>query len=122
MHIPCRCSSFSSCASLPLNKFRNLLRLEWAPVYHVKGWGKFKRHFGDFCTGADITEPLLGLELGFYSSYLGPSRWLESCTQTIRPSLILGEEGAGPLQPNPFPAGSVTWSLPSSETKMFGGL
>src|SRR5258708_6392200 len=53
MLIPCRCSSFSSCTSLPLNKFRNLLRLEWAPVYHVKGWGKFKRHYGDFCTGAD---------------------------------------------------------------------
>ncbi len=27
--------------------------MEWAPVYHVKGWGKFKRHYGDFCTGAD---------------------------------------------------------------------
>src|SRR5205807_5686189 len=53
MLIPCRCSSFSSCTSLPLNKFRNLLRVEWAPVYHVKGWGKFNRHYGDFCTGAD---------------------------------------------------------------------
>src|SRR5258708_20581405 len=53
MLIPCRCSSFSFCTSLPLNKSRNLLRLEWAPVYHVKGWGKFKRHYGDFCTGAD---------------------------------------------------------------------
>jgi len=27
--------------------------LEWSPVYHVKGWGKFNRHYGDFCTGAD---------------------------------------------------------------------
>jgi hypothetical protein len=27
--------------------------VEWAPVYHVKGWGKFNRHYGDFCTGAD---------------------------------------------------------------------
>src|SRR5258708_37027003 len=53
MLIPCRCSSFSSCTSLRLNKFRNLLRLEWAPVYHGKGWGKFKRHYRDFCTGAD---------------------------------------------------------------------
>src|SRR5205814_4917794 len=53
MLIPCRCSSFSSCTSLPLNKSRNLLRVEWAPVYHVKGWGKFNRHYGDFCTGAD---------------------------------------------------------------------
>jgi len=35
--IPCRCSSFSSCTSLPLNKSRNLLRMEWSPVYHVKG-------------------------------------------------------------------------------------
>ena len=51
--IPCRCSSFSSCTSLPLNKFRNLPRVEWAPVYHVKGWEKFNRHYGDFCTGAD---------------------------------------------------------------------
>src|SRR5213076_2072187 len=54
MLIPCRCSSFSSCTSLPLNKSRNLLRVEWAPVYHVKGWGKFNRHYGDFCTGAKI--------------------------------------------------------------------
>src|ERR1700688_298959 len=54
--IPCRCSSFSSCTSLPLNKFRNLLRVEWAPVYHVKGWGKFNRHYGDFCTGADSLQ------------------------------------------------------------------
>src|SRR6266702_1715488 len=53
MLIPCRCSSFSSCTSLPLNKSRNLLRMEWSPVYHVKGWGKFNRHYGDFCTGAD---------------------------------------------------------------------
>jgi hypothetical protein len=45
--------SFSSCTSFPLNKFRNLLRMEWSPVYHVKGWGKFNRHYGDFCTGAD---------------------------------------------------------------------
>src|SRR5580658_10640091 len=57
MLIPCRCSSFSSCTSLPLNKFRNLLRVEWAPVYHVKGWGKFNRHYGDFCTGADTFLP-----------------------------------------------------------------
>jgi hypothetical protein len=28
--------------------------MEWAPVYHVKGWGKFNRHYEDFCTGADI--------------------------------------------------------------------
>lgn len=27
--------------------------MEWAPVYHVKGWGKFNRNYGDFCTGAD---------------------------------------------------------------------
>jgi hypothetical protein len=27
--------------------------MEWAPVYHIKGWGKFKRNYGDFCTGAD---------------------------------------------------------------------
>src|SRR5205814_7667715 len=53
MLIPCRCSSFSSCTSIPLNKSRYLRRVEWAPVYHVKGWGKFNRHYGDFCTGAD---------------------------------------------------------------------
>ena len=27
--------------------------MEWPPVYHVKGWGKFNRYYGDFCTGAD---------------------------------------------------------------------
>src|SRR5205814_902620 len=59
MLIPCRCSSFSSCTSLPLNKSRNLLREEWAPVYHVKGWGKFNRHYGDFCTGADILNTVV---------------------------------------------------------------
>src|ERR1700675_4599452 len=53
MLIPCRCSSLSSCTSLPLNKSRNLLHAEWVPVYHIKGWGKFNRHYGDFCTGAD---------------------------------------------------------------------
>jgi rubredoxin len=30
--------------------------VEWAPVYHVKGWGKFNRHYGDFCTGADNSK------------------------------------------------------------------
>jgi hypothetical protein len=30
--------------------------MEWAPVYHVKGWGKFNRHYEDFCTGADISD------------------------------------------------------------------
>jgi hypothetical protein len=30
--------------------------MEWAPVYHVKGWGKFNRHYEDFCTGADISS------------------------------------------------------------------
>jgi hypothetical protein len=30
--------------------------VEWSPVYHVKGWGKFNRHYGDFCTGADMAE------------------------------------------------------------------
>jgi hypothetical protein len=24
-------------------------------VYHIRGWGKFNRHYGDFCTGADIS-------------------------------------------------------------------
>ena len=28
--------------------------MEWAPVYHIKGWGKFNRNYGDFYTGADI--------------------------------------------------------------------
>ncbi len=27
--------------------------MEWVPVYHIKGWGKFNRNYGDFCTGAD---------------------------------------------------------------------
>src|SRR5579875_3027457 len=43
MLIPCRCSSFSSCTSRPLSKFRNLLHAEWVPVYHARG--------GEFSTG-----------------------------------------------------------------------
>ena len=58
----------SSCTSLPLNKFRTLLRLEWAPVYHVKGWGKFKQHYGDFCTGADMAGGSAGA-LSFLCDY-----------------------------------------------------
>ena len=27
--------------------------MEWVSVYHIKGWGKFNRNYGDFCTGAD---------------------------------------------------------------------
>src|ERR1700676_2165200 len=38
----------------PLNKSRILLRMEWSPVYHIKEWGKFNRHYGDFCSGADM--------------------------------------------------------------------
>ena len=30
--------------------------MEWAPVYHIKGWGKFNRNYGDFCTGADKSK------------------------------------------------------------------
>jgi hypothetical protein len=22
--------------------------MEWSPGYHIKGWGKFNRHYGDF--------------------------------------------------------------------------
>ena len=57
MLIPCRRSSLSRCTSLPLNKSRNLLRAECVPVYHIKGWGKFNRHYGDFCIGADAQPP-----------------------------------------------------------------
>lgn len=31
--------------------------MESSPVYHIKGWGKFKRYFRDFCTRADIGTP-----------------------------------------------------------------
>src|SRR5437879_10428314 len=54
MLIPCRCSSFSSCTSLPLNKSRNLLRMEWSPVYHVRGGGNFNGDYGDYSTAADM--------------------------------------------------------------------
>ena len=27
-------------------------------MYHIRGWGKFNRHYGDFCTGADIWNSL----------------------------------------------------------------
>jgi hypothetical protein len=30
--------------------------VEWAPIYHIKGWGKFNRNYGDFCTGADTVK------------------------------------------------------------------
>ena len=32
--------------------------MESAPVYHIKGWGKFNRNYGDFCTGADNRRSL----------------------------------------------------------------
>jgi len=56
--ISCRCSSFSSCTSLPLNKFSE------PPPYGVvsrlpgEEWGKFNRHYGDFCTDADNSNAL----------------------------------------------------------------
>ena len=28
-------------------------------MYHIRGWGKFNRHYGDFCTGADILATTL---------------------------------------------------------------
>jgi len=31
-------------------------------VYHIKGWGKFNRHYGDFCTGADKFLKLSNVE------------------------------------------------------------
>ena len=34
--------------------------MECVPVYHIKGWGKFNRHYGDFCTGADTAGLMLG--------------------------------------------------------------
>jgi hypothetical protein len=61
--------------SLPLNKSQNLLRMEWAPVYHIKGWGKFNGHYGDFCTGADTLAyfdslglPRLFVGLAYFAS------------------------------------------------------
>ncbi|MGC1417272.1 MAG: tyrosine-type recombinase/integrase [Candidatus Acidiferrum sp.] len=36
--------------------------MEWVPVYHIKGWGIFNRHYGDFCTGADKTT-----QFGFHN-------------------------------------------------------
>jgi len=32
-------------------------------VYHVKGWGKFNRNYGDFCTGADNPKGALPFAL-----------------------------------------------------------
>jgi len=32
-------------------------------VYHIRGWGKFNRHYGDFCTGADNYQQLGVLRL-----------------------------------------------------------
>jgi hypothetical protein len=33
--------------------------MEWVPVYHIRGWGKFNRNYGDFCTGADKGTKLI---------------------------------------------------------------
>jgi hypothetical protein len=30
--------------------------MERSPVYHVKGWGKFNRHYGDFCTALTFVQ------------------------------------------------------------------
>src|SRR5260370_34744773 len=72
--IPCRCSSFSSCTSRPLNKFRHLLRMERSPVYHVEGWGKFNRHYAEFCIGADsfALRPFWGADLSAPGSPFEP--------------------------------------------------
>src|ERR1700741_4191835 len=83
MLIPCRCSSFSSCTSLPLNNFRNLLRVVLAPVYHVKGWGKFNRHYEDFCPGADKIQGTYGI-LGLAPGTSRPGkRMIEFCIRLL---------------------------------------
>ena len=42
--------------------------MEWAPVYHIKGWGKFNRNYGDFCTGADTFAAFVAEKLLFEPS------------------------------------------------------
>jgi len=50
MLIPCRCSSLSSCTSLPLNKFRNLLRMEWLRFTTLRGGENSTGTMGIFAT------------------------------------------------------------------------
>jgi hypothetical protein len=38
--------------------------MEWASVYHIKGWGKFNRNDGDLCTGADKECGWKGVDRG----------------------------------------------------------
>jgi len=45
--------------------------MEWVPVYHIKGWGKFNRNYGDFCTGADIITGLARSFARFASILIG---------------------------------------------------
>ena len=48
--------------------------MEWAPVYHIKGWGKFNWNYGDFCTGADTagTSPDIGVASDQQTASEGP--------------------------------------------------
>jgi len=41
--------------------------MEWAPVYHIRGWGKFNRHYGDFCIGADNWDERAPKDASYYS-------------------------------------------------------
>src|SRR6476469_1731165 len=62
---PSRLSSLISSTSFPLNRCRPSSGSQsWGYTTRQRRWGTFKRHYGDFCTGADTcseTDPLPGL-------------------------------------------------------------
>ena len=61
--------------------------MEWPPVYHVKGWGKFNRYYGDFCTGADRQFVYVHATLNWatYSVPLGSGAFFaEFCLEPLR--------------------------------------
>ena len=41
-------------------------------MYHIRGWGKFNRHYGDFCTGADMQAIICGTAHPSYMRNLPP--------------------------------------------------
>src|SRR3954447_12291981 len=52
---PSRLSSLISSTSFPLNRCPPSSGSQsWGYTTRPRGWGIFKRHYGDFCTGADI--------------------------------------------------------------------
>jgi hypothetical protein len=76
--------------------------MEWPPVYHVKGWGKFNRYYGDFCTGADtraktsekgVPEPTRSVDI-----YSHGRREFITNRSGLRASLLAADVVIGPRE------------------------